>query len=79
MTPAQLKTIEYYTWRVSKACKRGRWVILPIKSAHVLQKLAGESLSHHSLEACRVDKSRVLQWLRLIADKYPEALHVLPE
>lgn len=73
VTNEELKTLRYYAWRVSKACHRGRWVLMPIESAHLLQKLAGEEPSPHPDNACRVGKPRVIGWLRKIADNYPKA------
>lgn len=74
MTPKELKTLNFYVWRVGKA---GVHVVMPMESVHLLQRLAGENLSPHPFNACRVNKSRVIGWLRAIADKYPQAPQVM--
>ena len=78
MTPKHLKTLEWYAWRVGKdgrAARNSSWVIMPLENIHLLQKLAGEKLAppDGDLTAFRVPVMRVLGWLRLIADNYPQA------
>jgi hypothetical protein len=69
MTTEELDTLRYYA---ARALRGGPWVIMPLESAHLLQRLAGEPESRHEFNACRVDQGRVADWIKAIAIRHPE-------